>query len=204
MDPREAILAVLSTAFARGIPAVGGRVGVLRIEPVWGEEEIPVVLLDFEGERIEIQTAAPRIYKHTLTLNVVIYVNGENDARRAELLGIIADVERIMSEWQRILVEDVDPGAPADTRKLDVVSSIAAGNSVSYFSAAGGNREFMGARLTYDAEFHVAGYSEGEPAAEYPPRNALGEFRSMLASWRERNAPEPYFEDHVAFPREAN
>lgn len=180
MNPRLAILAVLASAFASGVPEIQGRVGVMRVEPVWGEEELPMILIDFDGERREIRTTAPRDYRHTLTVNVIIYVKGDSDRNRVRLVTILDRVEKIMREWQYILNTDVRPRA---RRKEMVIESILGGDAINYFVSPNGDQEHMAARLSYEAEFYTSGSSAGKQMRGAPARNRLRDFLTMFAKW---------------------
>lgn len=188
MDPREAILAVMATAFADGIPEIERRVDAFRVEPIWGEEELPMILLSFEREQKDIRTDAPRDYQHTVTVNVVVYCKGEYGSNRLQLLRIVRAVEDIMREWQFIVAGDVDPDAP--DRDYPVVEDIRAADGVTYFLSTDGDMDHLCARLAYEADFYSSGASNGIARAGAPPRNRLAEFRKMVAEWRPHRMPE--------------
>lgn len=187
MDPRLAILVVLSTAFAEGIPEIEKRVGLLRVEPVWGDEELPIILIDFDGERREIRTVAPRDYAHVLTVNVIIYVKGDSEKNRVALLGLLDSVERTMRERQFITAGDLYPDCAEP--EVSLVDDIRAGNNVSYFVSPNGNEEHMAVRVNYEAEFYTSGASAGVERRGVPGRNILREFESMLVNWLPRRKP---------------
>jgi len=194
MNPRLAILAVLSTAFADGIPEIQKRVGVMRVEPIWGDEELPIILIDFDGERREIRTAAPRDYRHVLTINIIIYVKGDSDGNRLRMVAILDRVEKIMREWQYILTTDVRPRA---RRNEYIVEDIRAGDAINYFVSPNGDQEHMAVRLSYEAEFYTSGSSTGKRTRGAPARNRFRDFVGMFANWlpqgrREAAATDEY------------
>jgi hypothetical protein len=182
MDSRQALLAVLATAFADGIPAIERRVGLMRIAPVWGEEELPIILLDFDSERREVETAAPRIYKHSLSLDVLIYCKGRSDAARLQLLDLMRQTESILAEWQFILRGDVQPDA-ADVSEM-LIDSLAAGDSINYFHSPDGDMDHVAARIGCVAEFRTSGCAQGEERLGAPTRNIIAEFDCMYLGWR--------------------
>lgn len=188
MDPRLALLAVLSTAYADGIPQVERRVDVLRIEPIWGEEELPILLIDLDDEQVEERTAAPRDYKHTLTFSVIIYCKGREKTLRTTLLGIVRDVGELMAEWQFILASDVDPEfkTKGDHR---LIETLKAGNAINYFRSSTGNEDHLAARMAFEAEFYTSGASRGVARDGVPPRNQLGDFDEVAAEWSVRRPP---------------
>ena len=181
MDPRLSLLAVLSTALANGIPAIGGRVGVLRIDPVWGDEELPIILLDFDSERREVETVSPRVYRHTLDLDVLIYCKGQSDKARVQLLGLMRQVDELFAEWQFILCRDVEPDYPNSTDM--VVHSFGAGDSINYFKSPNGDKDHVAVRMGYVAEFSTSGSSQGEERRGAPNRNVLSDFSRLLIGW---------------------
>lgn len=185
MDPRVGLLAVLATAFAEGIPEVEQRVDVMRIEPIWGEDELPIILIDLDDERIEERTKAPRDYKHTLTFSVVIYAKGKAAKRNIPLLNLVSDVSDLMSEWQFILASDVDPACKkSGDRKL--IETITLGDSINYFKSPAGNEDHLAARLAFEATFYTSGASTGLPRNGAPPRNRLADFDEMAVEWEVR------------------
>ncbi len=185
MDPRIGLLAVLSTAFADGIPQVERRVDVMRIEPIWGEEELPIVLLDFDDESVEERTVAPRDYKHTLTLSVIVYTKGREKRARMALLNIIRDLGELMAEWQFILASDVNPELKGGG-DFKLIEEIKAGNSINYFRSSTGNEDHLAARMAFEATFYSSGSSSGIPRDGAPPRNTIGNFDEMAVEWAVR------------------
>lgn len=179
MDPRQSLLAVLATALADGIPAIDRRIGVLRIDPVWGEEELPIILLDFDSERREVETAAPRIYKHVLNLDVLIYCKGRSDQARVQLLELMQQAEAVLAEWQFILRSDVDP----ECAGVLIIDSFTAGDSINYFKSPNGDQEHIAVRMGYVAEFRTSGCSRGEERPGIPARNVLADFARLLVGW---------------------
>ncbi len=182
MDPRIGLLAVLSAAFADGIPQVERRVDVMRIEPIWGEEELPIILLDFDDEIVEERTAAPRDYKHTLTVSVIAYAKGRETLARMALLNIVRDIGELMAEWQFILASDVNP-ALKGSGDFKLIEEIKAGNSIYYFRSSTGNEDHLAARMAFEAVFHTRGFSAGLPRDGAPPRNTIGDFDEMAVEW---------------------
>lgn len=187
MDPRIGMLAVLSTAFADGVPQVERRVDVMRIEPVWGEEELPILLLDFDDESIEERTTAAREYKHTLTISVVAYAKGREKIARMALLNIVREVGELMAEWQFILASDIDP-ALEGTGDFRLIEEIKAGSSINYFRSSTGNEDHLAARMAFEAVFYTRGCSAGVPRNGAPRRNVLGYFDEVATEWAERPA----------------
>lgn len=188
MSPRETLLAVIATAIADGVPEIERRVDVMRDQPLWGDEELPMVLLSLEDERIELHCQSPMTHKHTLPLNVVVYVKGESGESRLQLLRIVGAIEDLMREWQFILASDADPERKDDDEMI--VESLVKGDAINYFTPTDGDMPHRAARLVFDAEFYVSGASDGNPREGVPPRNRIAEFRKMLAEWRPKRMPE--------------
>lgn len=185
MDPRTGLLAVLASAFAEGIPEVKQRVDVMRIEPIWGEEELPIILIDLDDERIEERTRAPRDYEHTLTFSVIVYTREKAGKKSILLLNLVGAVCDLMSEWQFILASDVDPAFRKNgDRKL--IETITLGNSINYFKSTAGNEDHQAARLAFEATFFTSGASTGLPRDGAPPRNQLADFDEMAVEWTVR------------------
>jgi|GEM_PF-4031444 hypothetical protein len=187
-SPREALLAVPAIAFAEAISEIGGRVGVMRTEPIWGEEELPIILIDIDGERGEVHSTAPLWLKQTLSLSFAAYCAGDNDEARLDLIRMIDSIRKVMREWQYITVGDVDPDAAEDERDRKIVESIRPGMEITYFTAANGTTEHVAARLAYDGVFFESHNSDGKEHAGTPKRNIIGDFREMLVKWRPKNS----------------
>ncbi|MCD8139455.1 MAG: hypothetical protein LUE17_06715 [Planctomycetaceae bacterium] len=183
MNPRIALLAVLEAAFKEGIPDLQGRVDVLRVEPIWGDDELPILLLDYDDERREKVNASPRIYRHTLNLEVLIYVKGPHRKSRLQLMSLMDQAEAILAEWQYIVAGDVTPDLPAEERDKRVIDLIRAGDSISYFKPTEGDQQHLGVMMAYVAEFRTSGSSRGEERPGFPGRNVLAEFHEISAEW---------------------
>lgn len=188
VNPREALLAVPAMAFVEGIPEIGGRVGILRTEPIWEEEELPIILIDIDGERGEVYSTAPLWHKQTLSLSFVAYCAGDSDEARLDLVHLIDSIQKVMREWQYITVGDIIPDSPEEERDRYIVESIRPGTEISYFTAANGSVEHVAARLTYDGVFFESHNSDGKEHAGTPKRNIIGDFREMLVKWRQKHS----------------
>lgn len=183
MDPRESLLAVLCAAFKDGVADVNKRVDVFRIEPIWGDEELPLILIDFDDERVEERATAPRTYQHTLNFDVIIYAKGRQGKTRRSIWGLLRQVQGIMAEWQYIIASDVDPDCPPQLADKKIVDVIRAGDSVNYFKSVNGDQDHLAVRLAYRAEFTTSGSSTGEERRGFPSRNVLAEFREIFTAW---------------------
>lgn len=196
LNPRSALLAVLASAFARGIPEIEGRVDVLRVDPVWGDDELPLILIDFDSERLEAQSVSPRKMLHTLSIDILVYCKGEAAANRLLLMRLIDKVSAIMREWQFIAASDIAPDWPDPDFR--VIEEIRPGDSINYFRDPGGDQDHRAARLAYEADFMTFDSSTGEEMVATPPRNVLAEFDKVLAQWREKHPPHLTAEDEYS------
>lgn len=174
-DPRMTLLDIVSDALTKGVPQVQGRVDILRAEPLWDNDELPIILVDFANEYREIDAQAARYYRHTLELNIYAYVKGSERNNRKRIIDLFNAIEAVMREWQSIIVGDVVPGCPMPERDDYIVDEIAAGDSVTWFKSPNTNMSHAAVCIEYKAVFQSDGNAAGVAAPGIPDRNVLGD-----------------------------
>lgn len=175
-DPRLTLIETISAALAAGVPLVNGNVGVMRSEPLWDTEELPILLLNFAHETVEEDSAACRMYRHTLDLDIFAYCRGSERKNTYRIINIANQVAAVMREWQSITVADVQPDCPRESRDDYIVESIWLGDSVDWFQSPNTSIAHAGVCLGYKAAFQSDGNATGENGPGIPARNVLTPF----------------------------
>lgn len=183
-DPRQILVDTIAAAIAAGVPLGEGNVDTMRSEPLWDNEDLPLLLVDIISEQGQEDTAAPRYYRKTLNLLVYAYLRGSERQNKRRILEVTQQIETVMREWQSITESDIDPDCHPTGKEAYIIDEITAGDSITWFKSPNTGQPHAAVCLEYKALYQADGNASGEDIPGAPRRNILGDHRQVNATLR--------------------